>query len=176
MKKSLAVVALLTSSMAFAGGTTIRVSGDAVGLYLEPQPSPTNSAQLAFIYNNDDNAALATAGLFANGTRQNVKGRLGGKLYYADLDHASGYGVALGGDFSLIINPDLHVDAGLYYSPGSLSFSDIDSYKDWYVKGSFQVFENASLGVGYQSQQFNPDKGRHYNFNKGLFAEMSLRF
>ena len=181
MKKLTGIVALLTSSivsssMVFAGGADIRVSGDAVSLYLEPQPSPTNSAQLALIYNNDDNSALLSAGLFANGERQNLKGRLGGKLYYADLDHDSGYGVALGGDFSLAVNRDLHLGVGGYYSPGSLSFSDIDGYKEWYVKGSFQVFQNAAVGVGYQSVELNPEKGRSYDLNKGVFVEMNLRF
>ncbi len=176
MKYLTGLVAALASSSVLASGTTIRVGEDAVSLYLEPKPSPTNSAQFALVHNNDDDITLGSVGLFANGQRQQLSGRLGGKAYYADLDSDSGYGLALGGDFSFALNPDLSLDAGLYYGPDSLSFSDVEGYEEWYVKLNLKVFDNATLGAGYGSFDIEPEAGnRDVEIDDGVFFEMKLR-
>ena len=175
MKKITAVCALAFSSAVMADAT-IRIGEDAVSLYLEPQASATNSAQLALVHNADDDITVISGGLFANGERQQFKGRLGGKLYYADLDSDSGYGLALGGDIILAVNQDLSVIGGLYYGPSSISFSDADGYEEWFVKAKYQLFPNAALAAGYTSFEMEPEQGDDFDVDEGVFVEMTLSF
>ena len=175
MKKITAVIALSVSSTVMAEAT-IRVGEDAVSLFLAPQPTGTNSAQLGLIYNDDLDTTMISGGLFANGAREQFKGRLGGKLYYVDLDGNSGYGLALGGDLTLALNQDMSLIGGAYYGPSSISFSDVDGYEEWYVKAQFQLFPNGALAVGYSSFELEPKRGKDVELDDGVFVEMSLSF
>ena len=174
--KVLLAISLLLSSVAVANEFTVRISEESVSLILDPQASATNSVQLAFVHNDDESSSLLSGGFFANGSRDGFDGRLGGKAYYADLDNDSGYGFALGGEASVPLNPTLKVNAGLYYGPSSLAFSDIDSYQEWFVRVNYQVFDNARVGAGVGSLELEPDRGRDVEVDDGVFIEMNLRF
>ena len=185
-KNVTALFALTASTGALAGGDAatkpagneaiIRVGQDAVSLYLEPQATATNSAQLGLIYNDDDDITVLNGGLFANGDRQEIKGRLGGKFFYANLDGDSGYGVALGGEATVVLNSDISITGGLFLSPSSLSFSEVDGYEEWYVKARFQLFENGAVAAGVGSFQLEPERGRDFELDDGLFLEMILKY
>ena len=122
MRLLLTIAVSLLASIATANELTVRISEESVSLILDPSATESNSTQLSFIHNDDESSDLLSAGLFANGSKQGFDARLGGKLYYADLHKDSGYGFALGGEVFVPINPELKVNAGIYYGPGSLSF------------------------------------------------------
>lgn len=176
MKKLITLLPLVASSIVMANEATIRVSDDAVSFYLDPAASATNSVQLGFLYNDDADAILLSGGLFANGQRDRFSGRLGGKLYYADLDDDSGYGIALGGDFNYTITPMLSLHAGLFYGPDSLTFSDLEGYEEWYFRVNYKVFDTASIGAGYGSLEIEDDDDRDVEVDDGVFIEMRLTF
>jgi hypothetical protein len=177
MKLLITVVFVFFSSLAAAADEfSLRLSEDSLSLILDPEASNSNSFQVAFIHNDDNKSDLLSAGLFANGSRDGFSGRLGGKAYYADLDNDSGYGVALGGEIYLPINPDLQLNTGIYYGPGSLSFSDIDGYQEFFVRMNYQVFDNTRLGVGYISLELEPEKRRDVDVDDGFFVEMNFSF
>lgn len=174
--KKLLVASLLLSSIANASEFTVRVSDDAVSFFLAPESTEDRSALLGLIHNDDENSDVLLAGLFVNGTRDKVSGRLGGKVYYANLNKVDGYGMALGGEATLPVALDLTVNAGIYYGPSSLSFSDVDGYEEWFVKASYQVFENAKLSAGVGSLEFEPERGKDIEMDDGIFIEMNLNF
>lgn len=181
MKKLTAVLALsissaAISSAALASEATLRIGEDAVSVFLAPQATETHSVGLGLAHNADDDISVLSGGLFANGQREQFTGRLGGKLYYADLDGDSGYGIALGGDLKFTLSQDLSIIGGLYYGPSSISFSDVDGYEEWFVKAHFQLFENGALGAGYGSFELEPEEGRDIEVDDGLFVEMTLSF
>lgn len=176
MKKVIGLLMTAACSLALADTTAMRISSDAVSFKFEPVPSATNSMQLGFLYNDDYDTFLLSAGLFANGQRDRFSGRLGAKAYYADLDDDAGPGMALGGDFSFAIRPDLSVNAGLFYGPDSLSFAEIEGYEEWFVRLHYQVFETAQLGVGYGSLEMEPEDKKDFELDEGLFFEMILQF
>ena len=186
MKKSLALLPVVVSSLVTSPAVcsdeiTIRLSEESVSAYLNPTLSETNSSHLGLLYNDDEDGILLTGGLFANGQREMFSGRLGGKLYYADTDGKSGsdsgYGVALGGDFSYMLMPDLALNGGIFYAPTVLAFSDFDQYKEWFVRVNYKVFETARVGMGYGSLELEPeDNGRDIEMEDGFFIEMNLQF
>lgn len=176
MKKLISVLPLMASSLVLANEATIRVSDDAVSLFLDPAASATNSVQLGFLYNDDADSVVLSGGLFANGERDAFSGRLGGKLYYADLDADSGYGVALGGDFNFAITQNLSAHAGLFYGPDSLTFSDLDGYEEWYMRVNYRIFDTASVGLGYGSLEIENDDSIEFEVDEGVFVEMRLIF
>jgi hypothetical protein len=128
------------------------------------------------VHNDDNDSDLLSAGLFVNGSRQGFDGRLGGKAYYVDLSRDSGYGMALGGEISVPISQELKVNAGIYYGPSSLSFSDVDGYQEWFVRLNYRLFENARLGIGVISLEIDPERGQKVEVDDGLFIEMNLSF
>lgn len=186
MKKCLGLLSLTVSTMVSASWVsanelTIRLSDEAVSAYLDPAPSATNSVQLGAIYNDEADGFLLSGGLFANGQQQAIKGRLGGKLYYADTDgdvgSDSGYGVALGGDFNYAINPRLNVNAGAFVGPSVLTFSDLDGYEEYFVRVNYKVFDTARIGVGYGSLDLEPEDGaKDIEMEDGFFVEMNMQF
>lgn len=176
MKKVLGLLFVAASSIASADFTTIRISDHAVSFNIEPVPSETNSMQAGFLYNDDLDSFMLNGGFFANGQREQFSGRLGVKAYYADLDVDAGGGLALGGDFVFTITPELFVNAGLFFSPSSLSFSDIEGYEEWFVRATYHVFEAAKVGVGYGSLDLEPEGKKDFELDDGFFFEMSLQF
>lgn len=175
--KILATITLsLLATIATASEFTVRISEESVSLYLAPKMSETNSMLFNYVHNDDESSDLISAGLFANGSKQGFDARLGGKLYYADLHKDSGYGFALGGEVFVPINPELKVNAGIYYGPGSLSFSDVDGYQEWFLKLNYQVLDNARMGAGVGSLELEPEDGRDVDVDDGFFIEMNLSF
>jgi hypothetical protein len=167
---------MLLSSAAIADDLTVRIGEDALSLMFDPVATEKNSVSFAFIHNDDEDTDLLSLGFFANGSKEHFDGRLGGKIYYADLNKGSGYGAALGGEMWLPLLPDLKLNAGLYYGPSSLSFSDVDKYQEWFLRLNYQVFENAKLGAGVGSLELEPDSGSDVEVEDGVFFEMSLSF
>lgn len=176
MKKMMGVLPLLASSVVLAGDATVRLSDDAVSLLIDPAASATNSVQFGLLFNDDDDAYMLSGGLFANGQREALTGRLGAKAYYADLDEDSGYGIALGGDLNFQLSQELTLNAGLFYGPDALTFSDLDGYEEWFVRIHYRLFDTASLGAGYGSLEIESDDGVDIEVDEGLFFEMRLKF
>ncbi|MEE8059316.1 MAG: YfaZ family outer membrane protein [Pseudomonadales bacterium] len=176
MKVLLTISLLLFGSCTVANEFTVRISEESVSLILDPQVIAKNSVQFSFVHNDDESSDLISAGFFAHGSKESFDARLGGKAYYADLDNDSGYGITLGGEVFVPVNPQLKLNAGLYYGPSSLSFSDVDTFQEWFVGINYQVFDNASLGAGIGSLQLEPENGRDVDVDDGVFIEMKLSF
>jgi hypothetical protein len=178
--KALFIAGLLlatVSSSVFAGGVAFRFGDDTFGVSVAGDMSPENSAQLDWIHHSDD-ADLLSLGLYANGQRGAVNGRVGAKLIGlagddVDLD---GGAVAFGGDLSLPFNEIVRLRSGLYYAPDATGFGDIDGYKEWSMSVEFTIFQNSALQLGYGSMDFDVESGNKYEFEDGAFVRLQLRF
>ncbi|MBL4827454.1 MAG: hypothetical protein JKY66_07030, partial [Spongiibacteraceae bacterium] len=84
----------------------------------------------------------------------------------------------LGGDASYPLGGGLAINAGLFYGPSPLAFSDIDRYREWYLSASFEVFENAILAAGIRSLDVELEFGNGFEIEieDGAFVEMKLSF
>ncbi len=177
MKLLVAIVLVVFSSVVSAANEfSLRISEESLSFMFDPQASETNSFQFAYVHNDDNNSDLLNAGFFANGSRESFDGRLGGKAYYADLDNDSGYGFALGGEVYIPLGAELKLNAGAYYGPSSLAFSDIDGYEEYFIKVNYQVFDNARVGLGLVSLKLEPENNQKVEVDNGVFIEMNLSF
>jgi hypothetical protein len=177
MRKLLLLALVFYSTFNHADGLRIGVSDDAVSFVYNSSITEKNtSMEVAWIHNSNKNRDLLSGGFFINGIRGEVSGRLGGKLYWSDIDYADGYGIALGGEGAIKISPQLSVNAKLYWGPGSLSWSDLEGYSEWAVEANFEAFNNAILTAGYGSLEVDADKRDNVSINEGMYVGMKLSF
>lgn len=169
--------ATLAASLANAGGVGFRFSGDSFGISLAGNLSEQSSGQFDWLHNDDDSANMLSAGLFANGQRGALRGRLGFKaigLEIKDSDFGGG-AVAFGGDLGLPINDLMRIRGGVYFAPGSTSFDDVDSYRDASLSLEFTLFQNSAIQLGVADIQFDGEGSSKFEFDDGMFVRLQLR-
>ncbi|CAA0096987.1 YfaZ family outer membrane protein [Zhongshania aliphaticivorans] len=172
-----ATVLAIASNSAFAGGVAFRFGDDSFGVSLAGDLSAESSAQLDWLHHEDD-ADMVALGLFANGQRGELSGRVGVKAIGIEADDAdiSGGAVAFGGDLSLPLNEIVRLRGGLYYAPDTTGFGDIDGYKEWSVSAEFTIFQNSAIQLGYGNMEFDADDhGGEFEFEDGVFVRLQLR-
>ncbi|AKH69220.1 YfaZ precursor [Spongiibacter sp. IMCC21906] len=177
-RRLIAAASLLTiaSSSALAGGVAFRFGEDSFGASIAGDISSESSAQFDWLH-HEDGADMIAAGVFANGKRGSLTGRVGAKAIGLDGDDADidGGAVAFGGDLGLPLNDILRLRAGLYYGPDAVAFGDVDGYKEWSVSAEFTIFQNSALQVGYAEYEFDAENGGTFEFEDGLFVRLQLR-
>lgn len=177
MRKFLLLVLIFYSTLNYANGLRIGVSDDAVRfIYSSPVTEQNTSMEIAWVHNSNRDRDLLSGGFFINGSRSDISGRLGGKIYWSDVDYADGYGLALGGDGSIKISSQLSLDAKLYWGPSSLSWSDLDGYSEWAVEANFELLKNAILTAGYGSLEIDTNKRDNVSIDEGVYVGMKLSF
>ncbi|CAH0990584.1 hypothetical protein SIN8267_00678 [Sinobacterium norvegicum] len=124
----------------------------------------------------EDNGSVFSGGLYAKGQEGMFSAKLGGRVFYADLDNGDGYGMALGGTGALHFTHQFRVEAGLHYAPSILSFSDIEGMTDAEIRAVFQVVPNASVSVGYRDASAKVEKYGREEIFKGFFFGMNMSF
>ncbi|MEX1668210.1 YfaZ family outer membrane protein [Zhongshania guokunii] len=164
------------SSSVMAGGVAFRFGSDSFGVSVAGDMSPESSAQLDWLHHDDD-ADMVALGLYANGQRGAVSGRVGAKAIGLEGDDAdvNGGAVAFGGDVSLPLNEIVRLRAGLYYAPEATGFGDIEGYDEWSVSAEFSLFQNSAIQIGYGSMDFDADTGKKFEFEEGAFVRLQLR-
>ncbi|MDF1692175.1 MAG: YfaZ family outer membrane protein [Zhongshania sp.] len=164
------------SSSVLAGGVAFRFGSDTFGVSVAGDMSPESSAQLDWLHHDDD-ADMVALGLYANGQRGAVSGRVGAKAIGLEGDDAdvNGGAVAFGGDVSLPLNEIVRLRAGLYYAPDATGFGDIEGYDEWSLSAEFSLFQNSAIQVGYGSMEFDVEARNKFEFEEGGFVRLQLR-
>ena len=171
-----ATVLAIASSSAFAGGVAFRFGDDSFGVSFAGDLSAESSAQLDWLHHEDD-ADMVALGLFANGQRGALTGRVGAKAIGLEVDEpdVSGGAVAFGGDFSLPLNDIVRLRGGLYYAPDTTGIGDIEGYEEWSVSAEFTIFQNSAIQLGYGEIEFDAEDGGKFEFEDGVFVRLQLR-
>lgn len=177
--KSRLVAALLIASganAALAGGIAFRFGDDSFGVSLAGDMSAESSAQFDWMHHEDD-ADLVALGLYANGRRGALTGRVGAKGIALNADDSGFDGgvLAFGGDLSLPFNDLVRARAGYYYGPDATSYSDVSGYNEWSASMEFTLFQNSALQLGYGDIEFDAEKGGEFDFEDGPFIRLQLR-
>ena len=174
---SLAVFFGVISSVAGASGFSLGVSDDAVDASINLAPIGDHGAvELRWLHNASKDRDVLSAGFFVNGQRAELSGRLGVKGYWAEVKKDDGYGFALGGDFSLAVNDVVSLLASGYWGPSSLSFSDVEGYKEWAVGANISVFENAIVTLTYGSIKIDTNRYDDKTVDDGLKIGLKLNY
>jgi hypothetical protein len=171
-----AIVLAIASSSAFAGGVAFRFGDDSFGVSLAGDFSAENSVQFDWLHHEDDGDMVAL-GMFANGQRGSLSGRLGAKataLEAYDSDINGGV-IAFGGDVSLPLNEIVRLRGGAYYAPEATGFGDIEGYQEWSVSAEFTIFQNSAIQFGYGDIEFDVEERGEFEFEDGIFVRLQLR-
>lgn len=166
----------IASSSALAGGVAFRFGEDSFGASIAGNINSESSAQFDWLH-HEDGANMIAAGLFANGKRGVLTGRVGAKAIGLDGDDADidGGAMAFGGDLGLPMNDILRLRAGFYYGPDATSFGDVEGYQEWSISAELTLFQNSALQFGYAEYEFDAESGGKFEFEDGLFVRLQLR-
>ncbi len=165
-----------TANSALAGGVAFRFGDDSFGVSVAGDLSSESSAQFYWLHHEDD-ADLVSLGLYANGRRGALTGRVGAKAVTLTADDSGfdGGAVAFGGDLSLPINDVLRLRSGLYYGPEATTYSDVDGYREWSISAEISIFQNSAIQLGFGDIEFNAVNGGEFDFEDGPFLRLQLR-
>ena len=179
MFKQLALTACFSvvSGVAGANGFSLGVSDDAIDASFNLAPiGEQGSAEVRWLHNDSKDRDVVSAGFFVNGNRAGLSGRLGVNSDWADIKKDDGYGIALGGDFSMAVNDAISLLLSGYWGPGSLSFSDVEGYKEWAVGANISVFENAAVSLTYGSIKVDTERYGDKSVDDGLKIGLKLNY
>ena len=178
MKSPLLAAVLLatTAHSALAGGVAFRFGDESFGASIAGDIGPETSAQFDWLHHEDD-SDLLSAGLYANGRRGALTGRVGAKAVTLTADDSGFDGgvMAFGGDLSLPLNDVLRLRGGIYYGPEATGFSDVDGYSEWSLSAEISIFQNSAIQLGFGDIEFDAEKGGEFDFEDGPFVRLQLR-
>ncbi|MBD2858343.1 hypothetical protein IB286_04915 [Spongiibacter sp. KMU-158] len=176
--RALALLGVMTAASAsHAGGVAFRFGDDSLGFSVAGNLSAETSGQFDWLHRDDDNADMVATGLFANGKRGSLTGRMGVKAVglIGDNTDYSGAALAFGGDLALPLNDMLRLRGGVFYAPGTTSFSDVDGFREASASLEFNLFQNSAIELGVAQIRFEDQRGRKFEFDDGLFLRLQLR-
>ena len=170
---------------AAADTINVNVSSDAAQLgYTRALPPEGMEAGAAFMHHND-NGDIVEANLHLVDRPQPGRDALvlgiGGKAAFIREDprNATGGALALGGKlrWTLPVYNRAAIGGQLYFAPSATSVSDIHGYREYALRGEFQVLEDASVYLGYRDIELSYDNaGPDRDFDDGVFAGFNLQF
>lgn len=175
------LIGVAVSSQALAGSLDVDINSDTlVGQYnfSDENARLGLSGALALTDDNGDmiNFTARTQGMLAG--EPNIRGGFGGRLYFIEPDHTDGFqSLGIGGFFDVTVPqlPELSIGAELYYAPSITTTDDVDNVREFMVRVSYQLFQNAALYVGIrhiEAEQDNYD----FEFVEGGHLGFSLQF
>ncbi|MBN2825270.1 MAG: hypothetical protein JXQ76_08105 [Campylobacterales bacterium] len=166
IKKSSILIILILSSTLMAKDTIgFNVNGDSVEVqshtdvtgYIQTDED-TTKYKIETNYLNTPYSYLLGAAFTANGDVPAVEGlkfAVGAKLVMSDNKQESFFAIPLLAKavYKLPIGdiPPSYLSAHLLYAPGTLSFSDANSYTEFRVEADVDVIDNVSVYSGYRS-------------------------
>ncbi len=136
---------------------------------------------------NERDVKLASFGLAVIGDAGvqawDLKAGLGARIYAgqidADPDDVTGFGVGLGGEFSLRF-PQMNrlgLSSRFYYAPDILAFNDVAEIIDFALRVEYEVLRNANLYLGYRVVRAeSDDTGDSVDIDRGVNVGLRINF
>ncbi|GAB1231625.1 YfaZ family protein [Ferrigenium sp. UT4] len=170
LRRYVAIGLVLASSLAMADTLDINLSNSAAQFkYGVPSGIAGKSSLFASFLYNDDNDAMADAGLLVLNEEGSVPGLtlgIGAKAVAASLNKVAPSrkfvsAVALGGQVRFEVPADRRfaVVGEYHYAPSIISFGDVNHFSQLAVRGEFSISPLTQAYIGYRDSKFNLDKG-----------------
>lgn len=176
-----AAVSALASSQALAGSLDVDINSDnLVGQYHFSDKNARLGLSGALALTDDKGEVfhftVRTQGNLAG--EQNIRGGFGGRLYAFEPENSDGFqSLALGGflDITVPQHPELSIGTELYYGPSITTTDDVDNVREFMVRVSYQLFQNAAVYLGVRN--IEAEQGDFdYEFVEGGHLGFSLQF
>lgn len=176
--------AVMSGTASAASDLEINLNGNAVrAAFMAPITETGLYANGAFLH-NDDRGDVANIGVHLLGDAgvgpNPLHAGIGGQFYFINPDagNADGEAIALGGFLRYQLPQYNRIGFGghVYYSPGVISFGDVDSFFEYGVRADYQVLRNANIYIGYRQVKADFGPGDFYNMDTGFHVGMQLTF
>ncbi|KIM06912.1 MAG: hypothetical protein KU38_11660 [Sulfurovum sp. FS08-3] len=190
IKKSSILIILIASATLMADDAIgFNINGDSIEVeshtdvtgYIQTDED-TTKYKIETNYLNTPYSYLFGAGFTANGDIEAVEGlkfAVGAKLMMSDNKQDSFFALPLLAKaiYKLPLEdiPPAFVSAHLLYAPGSLSFSNADSYTEFRVQTDVDVIDNVSVYSGYRSIDTDYEK-YDKTLDQSIYGGLKLSF
>lgn len=178
MRKTLFTLMLSTCGAAQANDIYLDINPDTAHGRFDAVHSTRNLHLSAAAMITNDNGSLLSLGAWTHSDfspNHNLRGGLGGKLYAVDPNGDDFFALAPGGRLIFDIAPvaGLSVATEVFYAPSMLISEDLDSFVDFSVRVSYELFENAAVYAGARTLHAKRD-GFDSDMDEGLHAGIKL--
>lgn len=191
------VVALTVSGTAGASSLDLNLSDEAAELRYETSIGLPNMVTEAAWLHEQNHGDIVSAGIYAKDDAlpgsQVLTIAVGARVFIMDTvegeilapgstpgavnDNPDGSGVAVGGRFRYTIPrmDRLGISGELYIAPSVVSGGDLDGFRQWAIRGEYQILRQANVYLGYR--RVEPDfGGGSVDFESGIHAGLRLNF
>ena len=174
-KTTLTAIALFAASNASASEFQIGLSDHTAEMSYASYVNEQAIGEGSWLY-DEDNGSLVGLGFYGVGQRDAISGKLGGKLFYTDVDGPSGQGLAIGGSIAFHATETLSIALDIHYAPSVLSFKDVEHLQQWGGRIVYDLMDTASLFIGYRNVEVDIKKAGYIELTRGGYAGMSISF
>lgn len=182
--KLLPVIAVAWMPLPLAGMTLdLNLSDEAAEFrYAAGTGVPNMETEVSWLH-EQNNGDILGVGVYAKDDAlpgsQVLEIAVGGRLFAMETTEngPDGSGLAVGGRFRYTIPSmdRLGISGELYIAPSVVSGGDLDGFRQWAVRGEYQILRQANVYLGYR--RVEPDfGGGSVDFESGLHAGLRLNF
>ena len=172
-KAALSLCALALSGQAMALSLDLNISQHSFDAGVIIPFGPESMAAGSFLY-KEDTGHMYDFGLYATGRSGAISGKVGAKVFRADLKRADGWGIAPGANIGYNFTPALRVEGEYYYSPSVLSWKNIKNLKEFNTRLVFSPMPSADIYVGYRDLKFNTKNIGERTLHQGGFVGITF--
>ena len=172
-KAAISLCALALSGQAIALSIDLAVSEHSIDAGVIIPFGPESMASGSVLY-RESNGHMYDFGLYATGRSGSLSGKVGAKVFGADLRNASGWGFAPGAAVAFHFTPALRIEGEYYYSPSVLAWNDIENLKEFSTRLVFSPMANADIYIGYRDVKFDTTNRGEKTLSDGGFLGITF--
>jgi predicted porin len=157
MKAKLALLFVLsTAGTAFADSVSLDLNDDALRVNYQHALNENYQSDIAWIHVQDLGNTFTGGLTLSIKPNNDISAQVGGKAVFQQHDTLpDGTAIAVGGTVRITPAADKKIALALtgYFAPNVLSFGDMDNYREFEIRGEYNVSEQLTAYVGYRNNR-----------------------
>lgn len=156
MKTKLALVLAIIAGPTFADSLSLDLNDDALRLNYQHSLDKNYQTDISWIHVKDLGNTFSGGLNLVQKFNNDLTALIGGKAIFQQHDDLpDGTAIAVGGTLRVTpaANKNVAVAASAYYAPNVLSFGDMDNYREFEVRGEYNVSPQLTAYVGYRNNR-----------------------
>lgn len=160
MKTQLALVLAIVASPSFADSLSLDLNDDALRLNYLHSLNQHYQADVSWTHVKDLGNTFSGGLSLVQKFNNDLTGLIGGKaIFQQHNDLPDGTAIAVGGTLRVTptANKNVAVAASAYFAPNVLSFGDMDNYREFEIRGEYNVSPQLTTYIGYRNNRADYD-------------------
>ncbi|WP_432455830.1 MULTISPECIES: YfaZ family outer membrane protein [unclassified Agarivorans] len=169
-------ITILTIPTVYASEFNFELNDDAFRAGFTSAIGPAAEVSANYMYSRPE-GDLAELGIKATHQQDNHKFAIGTKFNKLWANHhANAHAVTIGGNYAILIAPDLTISGSAYYAPSVLASHELSRYYNLDARVAYSLMPHANVYLGYRSIQFHYRSANDLSFNKGFYIGAVIKF